>query len=203
MTTIKLSALAANPDTLLTAPVFADLLLINDISEPLTINKTKAMTLSSLAAMLAPLMEGIKVNGLYLSTEATNPATSLGYGTWVAYAAGRVPIGVGTSDAVYGAGSTGGASNHTNTSAEMPAHAHVQNAHNHTQNAHNHNINAVTTSPSGTIGSIWGYSIGTVTTDTRVATNNVATATNQNTGSGTAWDNTMPWIGVYIWKRIS
>lgn len=244
--TIKLSELAANPLTLLSAvapPALGDLMLVNDISEAVTINKTKAMTLQTLATMLAPFMEGIKVNGLYFSTEATNPATSLGYGTWTAYAAGRVPIGVGTSDAVYAAGATGGASFHTNTLAELAAHVHLQYAHNHIQDAHNHTQHAhghtgishnhtqnahSHSVPSGdNVGGVGFYQSAatssqntspatatnqaatagvndeTATNQAATPTNQAATATNQNAGSGTAWDNTMPWIAVFIWRRIA
>lgn len=35
----------------------------------------------------------IAVGGLYLSTDSANPATALGYGTWVAYASGSILVG--------------------------------------------------------------------------------------------------------------
>lgn len=35
----------------------------------------------------------IAVGGLYLSTDSTNPATTLGYGTWEAYASGSILVG--------------------------------------------------------------------------------------------------------------
>lgn len=67
----------------------------------------------------------LPVGSLYLATVATNPATLLGYGTWVAYAAGRALVGVGTADAVvWAAGDLKGAATHTLTTAELPAHAH-------------------------------------------------------------------------------
>ena len=230
--TIKLSALAADPLTLLSAvnpPALGDLMLVNDISETVTINKTKAMTLQTLATMLAPFMGGIAVNGLYFSTEATNPATSLGYGTWTAYAAGRVPIGAGTSDAVYAAGATGGASFHANTLAELAVHVHLQYAHNHIQDAHGHagiSHNHTQDAHSHSVGIGDGNQVGgyrsiysateqdtgsttatnqaaTAGVNNETATNQAATATSQNAGSGTAWDNTMPWIAVYIWRRIA
>lgn len=245
--TIKLSELAANPLTLLSAvvpPALGDLMLVNDISEAVTINKTKAMTLQTLATMLSPFMQAYAVGDLHFSTVATNPATTLGYGTWTAYAAGRVPIGVGTSDAVYAAGAIGGASFHTNTLAELAVHGHTQNAHNHTQDAHghtgvshNHTQNSHNHTQDahrhdvpagGGAGSTYAFSIGDVSgtgytgsqtatnqaatatnqaetagINNGTATNQAATATNQNAGSGMAWDTTMPWIGVYVWRRIS
>lgn len=38
------------------------------------------------------------VGCIYFSTNSTNPATSLGFGTWSAFGAGRVPIGFDSGD---------------------------------------------------------------------------------------------------------
>jgi hypothetical protein len=64
--------------------------------------------------------------------DAAAVATALGVGTWVAYAAGRVLVGVGTGtdnqptpEAVtFAAAATGGEYNHTQTIPEMAAHSH-------------------------------------------------------------------------------
>lgn len=166
-------------------------------------------TFANLAANLLPYLQAIKVNGLYFSTEAINPATSLGYGTWSAYAAGRIPIGVGTSDAAYAAGATGGATLHTNTTTEMANHSHTQYAHNHTQDAHNHtqdaHSHAMPESGSVAMGAAnWGGRTGAnFNTDPTTATNQAATATNQNAGSGQAYNNMPPYVAVYIWRRTA
>lgn len=166
-----------------------------------------SIDLVHLSALVAARLEAIKVGGLYFSTEATDPATSLGYGTWAAYAAGRIPIGVGTSDAAYGAGAMGGASLHTNTVPEMALHTHPQNSHNHPQDAHNHPVK----------GWILGFDQGVdsyplfpdsagntqTTSGSTTATNQAATATNQNAGGGAAYNNMPPWIGVYIFRRTA
>jgi hypothetical protein len=39
------------------------------------------------------------VGCIYFSTNSTNPATSLGFGTWAAFGAGRVPVGFDSGDA--------------------------------------------------------------------------------------------------------
>lgn len=44
-------------------------------------------TLSAVIAAVYP------VGSIYISTNATNPAVSLGFGTWTAFGAGRVPVG--------------------------------------------------------------------------------------------------------------
>lgn len=50
----------------------------------------------------------IAVNGIYLSIDSTNPATSLGYGTWTAVGNGKLLQGIT-------AGSGGGSNNITAT----------------------------------------------------------------------------------------
>ena len=37
------------------------------------------------------------VGSIYMSVDSTNPAQIFGFGTWVAWGAGRVPVGVDTS----------------------------------------------------------------------------------------------------------
>ena len=58
------------------------------------------------------------VGSIYFNAAvATNPATLLGFGTWAAYAEGRVPVGNATSGAE--------TDSHTLTIAEMPSHTHT------------------------------------------------------------------------------
>lgn len=68
------------------------------------------------------------VGSIYISTNATNPATLFGFGTWSAFAQGRTLIGVGTSDQAFTAGATGGESEHTLTGVEVPVHNTVMTA---------------------------------------------------------------------------
>ena len=66
----------------------------------------------------------------YIVGDARNPATIYGYGQWVPYANGRVVIGAGTSTDANGllqsfaAGSTGGTSQNTLSTSQMPEHSH-------------------------------------------------------------------------------
>lgn len=57
-------------------------------------------------------------------SDSTNPATLLGFGTWVAIG-GKFLLG---ADAAYTAGSTGGEAEHTLTVDEMPKHRHSYTA---------------------------------------------------------------------------
>lgn len=149
------------------------------------------------------------VGALYTSTVSTNPGTLLGRGTWAAFGAGRVMVGVDANDADFDtAEKTGGEKTHTLTVPEMPSHTHIQDAHNHTQNAHSHvqSVNSAST------GGLSGYTADTSTntsvssgysTAAATATNNAATATNQNAGGGGAHNNVQPYIAVYMWKRTA
>lgn len=75
------------------------------------ITSPDSTVIDALSAIVMPLV--YPIGSLYTNaTDSTNPATLLGFGTWVAYAGGRVVMGAGTSDAVYAAGATGGSSTH-------------------------------------------------------------------------------------------
>ncbi len=71
------------------------------------------------------------VGAIYMSAAATNPGTLFG-GTWAAWGAGRVPIGVGSNGTTNytGAEATGGAESHS----------HAVNSHSHTINDHSHYV---------------------------------------------------------------
>ena len=81
--------------------------------------------ISAIPAVTAAVVNALAypVGAIYTSTVSTNPATTLGVGSWAAFGAGRVLLGNGGG---YGAGATGGATtdSHTLTVAEMPSHVH-------------------------------------------------------------------------------
>lgn len=150
---------------------------------PTTAPESKKIKIINILAKIYP------VGCIYTTTISTNPATVFGFGTWVAFGGGRVMVGAGTSDATYTAGATGGESNHTLSSAEMPVHTHIQDAHLHSLGFQFTNTStAGVTATQGVAGSI---------------NTNLTTATNQNAGSGNSHNNLQPYIVVYIWKRTA
>lgn len=95
---------------------------ITDLRVPIGI-QNQVLQASDIAGAILPIV--YPIGSIYINaTNAANPATYLGFGTWVAYASGRMILGAGTSDATYAAGSTGGASTVTLTTAQIPSHTH-------------------------------------------------------------------------------
>ena len=117
------------------------------------------------------------VGSIYMNaTSSTNPATLIGFGTWVAFGAGRVPVGIDSGDTDFDtAEETGGAKTHTLTVDEIPAHTHsVPNS-----GSQNNSFDSGTT-------------VG-----------NDVTGTSGSTGGGSAHNNLQPYIVVYMWKRTA
>lgn len=80
------------------------------------------MCLAEIRQTLAAIVGAkVQIDDLLVTTTATNPATTHGYGTWVPYAAGRVMVGIDTTDPAFDVGGeVGGGSTHTITPAELP-----------------------------------------------------------------------------------
>ena len=118
---------------------------------------------------------------------STNPGTLLGFGTWVAYAEGKVLVGLagsGTFDALdesLGA-ETSTTGSHTLTTSEIPAHTH-------------------------TIDSGTGGGLGTrhLYADTNAGISAIATAAAGGGGGHThgSTPTLQPSVTVYIWKRTA
>ena len=109
----------------------------------------------------------------------TAPATLLGMGTWAAFGAGKVPVGIDASDTDFDTvEETGGAKTHTLTISEMPAHTHSYDK-------------QVTSTDALSIH------------DTVRTTGGNTGATTGSTGGGTAHNNLQPYITVYMWKRTA
>lgn len=140
------------------------------------------------------------VGSIYINaTNSTNPGTLLGFGTWTAFGAGRVPVGFDSTNALFDtAEETGGSADaitvsHTHTATSTvtdPGHLHtfVANYPNIYDGASNGNNN---------VGTAQTRNTATATTGITVAT------TNASTGSSGTNANYQPYITVFMWKRTA
>jgi hypothetical protein len=191
-----------------------------------TTNTTQIATTEFVKAVMQTMYP---VGSIYTNAgNSTNPGTLLGFGTWSAFAGGRVLVGQLTGDALFGtAGVTRGSPN-----TPVITHTHTTTA---TQTTHNHNvglaggdhshgvgirdlINASSGGNAATVEGIWTYpgpnssapAVATQTVNAGVSVSSVSSATPaisvSNPGpNGTTSDgintNYQPSITVYMWKR--
>jgi microcystin-dependent protein len=121
--------------------------------------------------------EAFPVGSVFIAVVSTNPGTLLGYGTWSAFAAGRVLVGLDSGQTEFDTvEETGGAKTHTLTTGEMPAHTHT-----------------ISMSASGTSNTRAEQGTSTET----------GTQTSGSAGGGGAHNNLQPYIVVYMWKRTA
>ena len=122
------------------------------------------------------------VGSIYTAVVATNPATLLGVGTWTAFGAGKVLIGIDSGDTDFDTVlETGGSKtdSHTLTTSEIPSHTHTASA---------RSVDSGVSATSLSQGSEGG-----------------ATFTTNATGGGQAHthDIVQPYIVVYMWRRTA
>lgn len=136
------------------------------------------------------------VGCVYIETIGVNPNTTFGFGTWTQTGQGRVLVGQGTSDQLFTAGATGGESNHTLTSNEMPSHSHVL-----TDPGHTH----TTTAPANsTVGGNPNFFAGNNSGSfSPASSNNTTGITMATTGGGANHNNLQPYQVVYYWQRTA
>jgi hypothetical protein len=160
---------------------------------------TSSTQIASTAFVQAALIGAYPVGSIYMNaTVATNPATLLGFGTWTAFGAGKVPVGLNAGDADFDTvEETGGTKD-----AIVPLHNHTATSI-VTDPGHNH---TVTTSNTSTIASgnaiPLNYLYTTRTTSTNTTGITVAT-TVANAGESATGKNLQPYIVVYMWKRTA
>ena len=168
----------------------------SDANKPVSTAVAAAIASAVSSAVSQAKQESYPVGSLYFNaTNNTNPATLLGFGTWVAFGAGRVPVGFDATQTEFDtAEETGGAKTHTLTIAEMPSHKHP-----------------ITGSMVGTnaINDRGGDNLfisdanGSAEMLNRWASGQSETRGVNLTGGGGAHNNLQPYITVYMWKRTA
>lgn len=132
------------------------------------------------------------VGSIYINAAvSTNPNTLLGFGTWTAFGAGRVMVGLDSSDALFDTlEETGGSKD-----AVVVSHTHTINdpGHNHTQPLW------------GQTGTGGNFYSGVRTDPISPANTGTETTgiTNQTTGVSGTNANVQPFIVVRMWKRTA
>lgn len=136
------------------------------------------------------------------SSVSTNPGTLLGFGTWVAFGAGRVMVGFNASNSLFDtAEETGGSAD-----AVVVSHSHTATS-TVTDPGHDHST-ALYYRPHSASGSAQSYAQNTTGFGSQISTNSnttgVTVATSiSTTGSSATNANYQPYITVYMWKRTA
>jgi hypothetical protein len=154
-----------------------------------TNNTTLATTAFVQEARTATLEAVYPVGSIYINaTNATNPGTLLGFGTWAAFGAGRVPVGFDAADPLFDAAEeTGGSKD-----AVVVSHTHAV-----TDPGHFHSLTASTGSGIGTGATSVAFTTS-VNTSTQTTGISIASAGVSGTNA-----NLQPYITVYMWKRTA
>ena len=164
-------------------------------------NTTAIATTAFVQAAIALLYP---VGSVYTNASvSTNPATLLGFGTWTAFGAGRVPVGFDSGNALFdSAEETGGSAD-----AIVVSHTHTATS---TDSGHTHTLafsagstmtGLGSTGASGWQGANTGVNYITVS-GTNSSTANITT-TVASTGLSATNANYQPYITVYMWKRTA
>jgi hypothetical protein len=151
---------------------------------------TSAAAITSLVGNLLFPVGSIYTN----ATNATNPGTLLGFGTWTAFGAGRVPVGFDAGNALFDAAEETGGSADAITVSHTHTATVTDPGHTHTSNANVNNAQNLAGGPSTTL------SRQTATIDPAFTGISVAIST---TGSSGTDANYQPYITVYMWKRTA
>ena len=159
---------------------------------------TSTTQLATTAFVQAALQALHPVGSIYINaTNSTNPGTLLGFGTWSAFGAGRVPVGFDSTNTLFDtAEETGGSADaitvsHTHTATSTvsdPSHSHT-----------------------GSFGTFLGSGYGVGGNAQALGNQNTGTATTgitvstsiASSGSSGTNANYQPYITVYMWKRTA
>ncbi len=158
-------------------------------------NTTQIATTAFVTAAALSLSTIYPIGSIYTSTVSTNPNTLFGFGTWVAFGAGRVLIGDGGG---YAAGATGGSAD-----AIVVSHTHSATT-TSTDSGHTHGISPGAWTDGG--GKVEGnsFSFGGKVTATQSSTANITSSTSiSTTGSSGTGANLQPYVVVYMWNRTA
>ena len=183
------------------------------VTQSISDNTTKLATTAFVQAIRQSLHP---VGSIYINaSNNTNPATLLGFGTWSAFGAGRVPVGFNAADPLFDtAEETGGSKDaivvsHTHTGATASAgnHAHRAGIAMSSLGAATAQFSSYSDQASSASRYLGGAGVSDGNFTSGVNTQTVGahehTVTIDATGSSGANANLQPYITVYMWKRTA
>jgi len=164
---------------------------------------TSSTLLATTAFVQAAFQVLHPVGSIYINaTNSTNPGTLLGFGTWTAFGAGRVPVGFNSGNALFDtAEETGGSADaitvshtHTFTGTALAGHTHQVGSRDSTANDGGGSAQEFVND--------YGTGSGTPATTSSVSGGTPA-GTISTTGLSGTNANYQPYITVYMWKRTA
>jgi hypothetical protein len=166
---------------------------------PTAASGTNTTQLATTAFVQATLLASVyPVGSIYINAGVTtNPATLLGFGTWTAFGAGRVMVGLNGSDSLFDTlEETGGSKD-----ATVVSHTHTATV---TDPGHRHTIPTRLDLTGGNNGFQAPYhgDGNTTNSNTSIVTTGITVA-NSTTGSSGTNANLQPYITVAMWKRTA
>jgi hypothetical protein len=156
-------------------------------------------SIATTAFVQAALQAIYPIGSMYINaSDGTNPGTLFGFGTWAAYATGRVLVSYEAGDPLFGTVAFTGGSRDT-----------IVVTHNHTATStvsdpgHSHTINTINTG-GGLAGANTRDTVGQSTQSTNSVPTGITVSTSiSNTGSSGVNANLQPYTVVYMWKRTA
>ena len=188
-----------------TSPAFAGI-----PTAPTAASGTSTTQIATTAFVTTALQALYPVGSVYINAGAsTNPATLLGFGTWVAFGAGRVMVGLNGSDPLFDVlEETGGSKD-----AIVVSHTHTASSSStFTGNAlptHSHSIPSVAVVGDSSVGAVRNVGNDTTSSTTTAVSagtpsGSVSTTTTVNSaGSSGTNANLQPYVTVAMWKRTA
>jgi hypothetical protein len=156
-------------------------------------NTTQVATTAFVQAALQALHP---VGSIYINaTNSANPATYFGFGTWVAFGAGRVPVGFNAADPLFDTAEEIGGSK----DAIVVSHTHTATV---TDPGHAHIMSGVNGSAAAGPLAATDFTSGDTRNDTNSVTTGI-TVSNSTEGSSGTNANLQPYITVFMWKRTA
>lgn len=174
-------------------------------------NNTTLATTAFVTAALSAVQALYPVGSVYINaSDSTNPGTLLGFGTWTAFGAGRVPVGFNAADPLFDAAEeTGGSKDaivvsHTHTASTASAGSHAHLAYQYVAGGSQVTQGANMVHGQGFLGHTGvGSPAVPFDSNTSSAGAHTHTVTVDSAGSSGTNANLQPYITVYMWKRTA